>query len=411
MPPILDAPGRHRSATGPRAGPFASVSPRSAVPLAWRNAVADKRRLARSVSGIAFAVLLVLLELGFRNAFLDSALEVMRQFDGDLFLTSSTKFRFGHREPFSWRQLHAARAVIGVASARPIYAAWVGSGWKNPQSHKIYDVQVLAFDPDQPVFLFPEVRAHIDELRQPDTALADRRARSFLGTASAGTVTELARRQIRIVGDISLGPDFTTDGTLIMSDRTFMKLFSSHRLARGEHPDVELGAVKLQPGFTTTEVQHALQLAMPAAISVLTPNELLTRETRFQSIVSPVGPIFTLGAAIGFIVGMTIIYQILHSDLSDQLPQYATLKAMGYPDSYLVRVVLEQAACYGLIGFLPALALATLLYRLIGDIALLPLRMTGGIVLGALALTLAMSTLAALLAVRRLVAADPAQVF
>ena len=92
-----------------------------------------------------------------------------------------------------------------------------------------------------------------EELRQPDTALSDRRARRFYGFANAGTVTEMAHRDIRIIGTFSLGPDFTTDGTLIMSDRSFLKFFAAHVLAEGELADVEFGVVKVQPGHSIEE--------------------------------------------------------------------------------------------------------------------------------------------------------------
>jgi putative ABC transport system permease protein len=381
------------------------------VPVAWRNIMADKRRLVRSTSGIAFAVLLMLLQLGFRGAFLDSALEVIRNIDGDIVLTSSTKFRFGRKDPFSRRQLYAARAVEGVASARPIYAEWTTSLWKNPQTRKTYTAQVLAFDPDQPVFLFPQVQAHLQELRQPDTALFDERARAFQGMAPAGTMSELSRREIRIVGNFALGPDFTTDGTLITSDRTFLKFFAPHRLAEGELADVELGVIKVRHGYPIEDVQRTLKQALPTSIAVLTKAELLTVEIGFQNSVSPVGPIFLVGTAIGFIVGMMISYQIIYTDLSDQMLQYATLKAIGYENSYLVCVVLAQASFYALVAFLPAWVVGLVLYHLIGEIALLPLRMTLSVVAATLALTIGMCVLAAVLAVRRVLAADPADVF
>jgi putative ABC transport system permease protein len=383
----------------------------SDVPLAWRNILADKRRLLRSTSGIMFAALLMLLQLGFRGAFLDSALEIIHKIDGDIFLTSRTKFRFGREDPFSRRQLHAARPVLGVESARPIYAEWTTSIWKNPETHKTYSLQVLAFDPDQPVFLFPEVAEHLRELRQADTALFDRRARRFLGFAHAGTVTELAHREIRIVGVFSLGPDFTTDGSLITSDRTFLKFFAPHVLGEGELADVEFGVVKVRPGYTVKEVQRNLKQALPASIAVRTKDEQLALEALFQNSVSPVGPIFMLGTAIGFIVGMIISYQILYTELSDQLPQYATLKAIGYHNAYLVRVVLEQASFYALCGFVPACVIGAMLYYLMGEIALLPLRMTIEIALGTFALTLGMCAVSGILAVRRVLAADPAERF
>jgi putative ABC transport system permease protein len=232
-----------------------------------------------------------------------------------------------------------------------------------------------------------------------------------MGVADAGTVTELSLRNIRVIGTFSLGPDFTTDGTVLMSDRNFLRYFSARPLADGELADAEFGVIKVRPGYQIEDVQRALKKALPASIAVLSREELLAIEVAFQNSVSPVGPIFLLGTAIGFIVGMMISYQILYTDLSDQLPQYATLKAMGYENSYLIRVVLEQAVFCGLIGFLPAWGIGVLLYTLIGEIALLPLRMTAGIVISTLVLTVGMCVLSGALAMRRVLAADPAEVF
>ena len=381
------------------------------VALAWRNLVADKRRLLRSTTGIAFAVLLMLLQLGFREAFLESTVEIIRKIDGDIIISSATKIRFGRKDPFSRRQLYAARGVAGVASARPMYGEWMMSAWKNPQTRKTYNVQVLAFDPDQPVFLFPEIESHLQDLRQPDTALYDRRARRLLGSATSGTVTELARREIRVVDTFVLGPDFITDGTVITSDRTFLKFFAARPLLEGELADIELGIIKISPGHRVEDVQRALKQALSDSIAVRTKAEQVALEIAFQNAESSVGPIFMLGAAIGFIVGIMISYQILYTDLSDQLSQYATLKAIGYPNSYLVRVVLEQACFYALVSFLPAWALGVCLFYIIGEIALLPMRMTLVIVIQVLALTVGMCVLSGLLAVRRVLAADPAEVF
>jgi predicted ABC-type transport system involved in lysophospholipase L1 biosynthesis ATPase subunit len=136
-----------------------------------------------------------------------------------------------------------------------------------------------------------------------------------------------------------------------MGDRNFLKFFAPHRLGEGEPADVEFGVVKVRPGHRVEDVQRALQQALVAGIAVRTKAELLALEMAFQNSVSPVGPIFMLGTAIGFIVGMMISYQILYTDLSDQLSQYATLKAMCFENGYLVRVVLQQASFCGLIGF------------------------------------------------------------
>ena len=129
-------------------------------------------------------------QLGFRNAYVDSMLLVIDRLDGEIMLVDSQKYEFDRDAPFSWRQLYQARGVTGVATARPLYMEKTASIWKNPQNHKRFAIMTFAFDPDQPVFLIPEVAYHLADLRQPDTLMVDRRSRSDLGWAEAGTETE-----------------------------------------------------------------------------------------------------------------------------------------------------------------------------------------------------------------------------
>src|SRR5262249_12101717 len=162
-----------------------------------------------------FAVILMIVQIGFRDAFLDSATEIIFKIDGDLFLTSSTKYRVDFKDSFSRRQLYAARAVPGVEWVRPIYAEYAKGSWKNSQNQSTFTARVLAFDPDQPVFLWPEVNVKLTDLRQLDTAMFDRFSRRYNGFVAEGTESELARRNVRIVGTFTLGPNFTTDSTVI----------------------------------------------------------------------------------------------------------------------------------------------------------------------------------------------------
>jgi putative ABC transport system permease protein len=379
------------------------------VPLALRNLTANKRRLARSIFGIAFAIVLMLIEFGFRNAFLDSSLELIRHIDGDIVLVSSTKYRAGRKDAFSRRQLYLANGVEGVASVRPIYGDV--ALWKNPQTQKNFTINVYGFDPDASPWLWPEIDAHREALKQPDTVLFDSRARSFLGRATGGTETELGRRRVRIVGTFPLGPDFLADGTLLTSDRNFLTVFARRPLSASELADVEFGVIKILRGANVAAVKAALRQALPTSVLPLTKAELIALETTFQTKTSSVGPIFDLGAVIGFIVGMLISYQVLYTDLSDQLPQYATLKAIGFGDGYLVLSVLKQAGLYALVALVPAWLVAGILFRAIGNMTLLPLQLTPGLLLFSAALTLTMCLSSGFAAMRRVLDADPAEVF
>ena len=375
------------------------------MPLAWRNLVANKPRLLRSAGGIGFAVLLMLMQLGFEQAFFNSALEVIRGLDGDILIQSAHKYAFATRDPFPATNLDTARKVPGVASASPLYADWFTFFWKNPIDNKIFLVRAFGFDPDRPVFLYSEVNANRERLKEANTVFVDRRARRFLGMDSGATESEINGAKVKIVGSFALGPDFQSDGTVIMSEPTFTSLL------RGAGPGIDVGVIKVRSGEDRAAVQQALRQALPAEIAVFTKPQLIDFERKFQAAVSSAGPIFAMGTIVGFVVGMLISYQVTYTDLADQLPQYATLKAIGYRSGYLLRVVFEQAALNAFAGWIPALLASILLYYLIGRLALLPMHMTAYVIIVSLALTLGMCLISAAIAVHRVITADPAEVF
>jgi putative ABC transport system permease protein len=378
------------------------------VPLAWRNLLANKPRLLRSCGGIGFAVLLMLMQLGFERAFFNASLEVIRLLDGDIFLQRASKYRFATKDPFPAQDLKTAGAVTGVASAWPLYADWHHVFWRNPADGKDFLVRMFAFDPDRPVLSLPELEGSLKDLSDLDTAMVDRGGRRFLGMDPPPSTGELNGTKIKIIGSFAIGPDFENDGTVVIGDRTFAKLLPN---PRGGPPDVELGVIKLTPGSDPIIVQQAIAAVVPADVSVLTKAQLLELERKFQADVSSAGPIFAMGTLVGFIVGMLISYQIIYTDVAEQQPQYATMKAMGYRTRYLIQVVIEQAALSALAGWVPAVLVSIVLFRIVGELALLPLHMTVGLALVSLALTLAMCLISAVLAVRRVVSADPAEVF
>jgi putative ABC transport system permease protein len=380
------------------------------VPLAWRNLLANKRRLIRSSAGIGFAVVLMLVQLGFERGFFNASLGMIRQLDGDLFVMRASKYRFGSEDPFAARDLDPARSIAGVASVVPLYASWQRFFWKDPAGDASYLIQVFAFDPEHPPFLLDEVRAESDRLKEADSVLIDRRSRPFLGMSGDLRQAELNGRNVNVVGSFALGPDFMASGTVMMSDRSFASFLAGSPTNLAAVP-VEFGVIKLQPGADSDAAERALAAALPSEVRVLSKPELIAFERAFQADLSSAGPIFWMGTLVGFIVGMLISYQVIYTDLSDQLPQYATLKGMGFRTGYLVRVVFEQAALSALVAYVPAWLLTLLLYQVIGYLALLPLRMTPQLTLLSFGLTLGMCLVSAALAIRRVIAADPAEVF
>jgi putative ABC transport system permease protein len=380
------------------------------VPLALRISLSDRRRLALSLSGVTFAVVIILAELGFLNALLDAQVELLAKIDADVFIVSSRKVALGADMPFARRRVEQALACRSVASARPIWIVLQGN-WRNARDHSLHAVRVLGVDPAAAPLSDPDLREQLGALARPDTTLIDRRSREEIGPCRAGVETELSQHRFHVAGTFDLGTDFVNDATLVMSDRDFLEVASDGDPVPSSLARVELGAVKLREGVELDAALSELRSLLPDDVRVLARRELVRSELDFWEAATPVGPIFSLGCFMGFVVGTFIVYQVLSNDVLDNLPQLATLKALGYDDRYLLRVVLEQSLILGLLGFLAGLALGALLYRSIDAATGIPMRLTlvrGAIVL---ALDLAMCSLSGVLAARRALHADPAEMF
>jgi putative ABC transport system permease protein len=191
-----------------------------------------------------------------------------------------------------------------------------------------------------------------------------------------------------------------------MSDENFFRVLPTRR--RGL---ADLGLIRLKPGADPVAAQARLTALLPADVRVLIHDQYEDQELAYWTLTTPIGFIFKLGVAMGIVVGLIIVYQILYNDVNSHLPEYATLKAMGFPNSYMSAVVLRQALLLSIIGFLPGGALSVLIYKFAGDATLLPIHMTAGRMVGVYVLTALMCVGAGALAMRRVRLADPAEIF
>jgi putative ABC transport system permease protein len=385
------------------------------TPLAWRNLVHSKARMAASVGGVAFAVVLMFLEMGFRNGLYDSQTYVVQTLDADLLIVHAHKEAVVPKVPFARARLFQAKAHPDVAAAYPLYLEELKASWRSAVTKKDYPILVFGVEPDDPVFRIDEVRRQSALLKVPDTALLDSRGKDFYGPRQAGAEAELSRRAVKVVGTFPLGPDFRVDGNVIVGARTFFKLFGAP--APGAAADdrvagrVEFGLLKLRPGADPAAVRSDLQARLGADVSVLTPEEFNGRVRAFWGASKPVGYVFGLGTAVGFLIGVVICYQILYNDITDNLPQYATLKAMGYSDAFLVKVVLQEAVFLAVLGFVPGLLLSLGAYSLLQQTSGILMRLTPARAALVFFLALAMCTLSAPIAIRKAVRSDPAELY
>jgi putative ABC transport system permease protein len=144
---------------------------------------------------------------------------------------------------------------------------------------------------------------------------------------------------------------------------------------------------------------------------VFTKPELIEHEQNYWNTSSSFGIIFGFGTIMGLLVGGVIVYQVLYSDVSDHLQEYATLKALGFRDRFLLLLVLQEASILALSSFLPAVLASTGLYAFLTAVSGIRIEMTIGKTLLVLGLTTGVCALAAAVALNRLRDADPASVF
>ncbi|MBD2180289.1 ABC transporter permease DevC [Aerosakkonema funiforme] len=383
---------------------------RRRTPLGWLQLSRHKSRLLVALSGIAFADVLMFMQLGFQNALYDSNTRLNRAIQADIVLMSPQARNSQSLSTLSRRRLYQASDVPGVKSAQAMYINTVS--WKNPQTRKKTTVQVIGFNPEQPALNIPEINAQLDKIRLPDTFLFDRGARGdykeVFAQLEAGreVTTEVDRRTITIGGLFKLGASFGADGTLISSDENFLRLFPKRQAG-----SISLGLIYIEPGADSTQVAAALKAYLPEDVKVLTIAEFIKFEENYWKTGSPIGFIFGMGVAMGFIVGVIIVYQVLSTDVNAHIKEYATFKAMGYHNSYLLGVIFEEALILAVLGFIPGMIVPLGLYNLARNATNLPIYMTLFRAIMVLSLTIIMCVISGSIATSKLQSADPADMF
>jgi putative ABC transport system permease protein len=383
---------------------------RHKIPLAWLQLIREKGRFVVALAGIAFANILMLMQLGFQDALYDSNTRIHELLNVDIVLLSPTSRNLNTLTSFPRRRLFQAASHPAVASADSIYVD--PALWINPDTKEETAILVIGFNPARQVFNLPAVNQNLDILRFPDTYLFDQATRGNYKKAIAQltqgkpVTTELSRRKITLQGLYTIGASFGPDGSIMTSDQNFLRV--SPTMDAGK---ISIGRVLLKPGSQPEQVVAELQQQLPEDVKVLTKQGFVDLEKNYWRKNTAIGFIFTLGVGMGFIVGIIIVYQILYSDVTDHLPEYATLKAMGYRNTYLLGVVFQEALFLAVLGYIPGSLISVGLYGLTRGATNLPLFMTTARVIQVLILTIVMCTISGAIAMRKLQAADPADIF
>jgi putative ABC transport system permease protein len=414
----------------------------SSPPLALRNVMHGGRKTAAAVAGVAFAVTMVLLQLGFYGAVEITATNVYEQLDFDVVLLAATYDQFFAPGEFPMERLRQARSVEAVAAAAPLYStfnlwrcppyppddaaiAWDDErpepgalrrwllGDRLPRPLKRRELLVIGVDLENDPFNGP-IRRSIEEwkprLQEARSVLLNEQSNLDFGWPLVDRFDgwELGRTAVRIVGGFPMLRGFAADGAAICSDLNFARLCE-----RPSTEQVQFGFLKLRESDrpAVEEVCRSLREILPPDVVPYTRAEILRRETDHWVGQTATGKLFAFGVLVAAIVASAVIYQVLSNDVRDHLAEYATLKAMGHTNAFLSGVVIRQALIYAGAAFLIAVVLGFGLYRATEALAGIPMRLTPRIVGLSFLLTALIGLVSAVFTLEKVWRADPAELF
>ncbi|MDX8354911.1 ABC transporter permease DevC [Cognatiyoonia sp. IB215182] len=380
------------------------------LPIGWLQLAHNRTRLIAAVAGVGFANLLVFVQLGILGALNGTTVAPYALFEADIMVSSVDANTLTDGSNVARQRLFQALAVPGVADGTPLFIA--NLTWQR-EDGTFSTLQTFGVDSEAADFLREDVAARFAPLGLEDRVLIDRSTRGLasgaLDDVSPHTpfVFEANDRTLSAIGTVDVGGGFSADGALFVSDQTFMRLFGNRSPSAPNHI-----LLKVDEGIDPIVIVDRLRDVLPAeSVKVDTVENAAAADLSYQTTERPTGIIFGFGVLIGVLVGIVIVYQILATDVADHLKEYATFKAMGYGQPFFLGIVFEEAIILAVFGFVPGLLASLGLYAGLEVATGLPMEMTVDVAIMVLLGTLLACAISGAIATRRLVGADPADLF
>ncbi|MEZ6137374.1 MAG: FtsX-like permease family protein [Pirellulaceae bacterium] len=425
------------------------------TPIAILNLWHQGAKTLVSTGGVAFALLLVFMQLGFMGAVSHTATNVLSHLKFDILIRARDYLHLYEPSQIDRQWLAIAASTRGVSATHPFWITihnWRGLPTAEEQAAGEFDIKylpiaVMAFEPEANVFDLPDIQQAIagGKLSRDSSLLIDDSTQADYGPLHAGRFsaedvgrqTEIGGRQFTIHGLFKLGTGLAANGAAVTSHHGFARITpwdvrhtTSIGLVQvdGGPEQVALVLDRLRERTALSSDGKTLTSAAPTgmmswfetgnkggssagAVTVLSRDEALELENKRWLWQTPIGLIFQLGVLLSLLVGGAIVYMVLSTDVANRLPEYATLLAIGYSRLYLASIVMTQAIVLSLLGFLAAWAAAELLYRLTTAYSNIPLIMEPLRIASVGGLGLLMCCTSGLFALRKLWKAEPASLF
>jgi putative ABC transport system permease protein len=370
---------------------------------AWHNVFHNRKRAAAALAGIAFSVLLVFMQMGFLDTARRGATMLYSFLDFHILLSSDKYENLDSAGELDLNRLVQASLVPGVAQVAPFRVG--RADWEDKDSKLVSTLMLLGSELNPNLFSNQEIAGQLGSIAAPNTVMLDILSHQNYGQARVGREAKINDTDVTVGSLFQLGMGFYREGAALVNSETFQ------RLMRGDHRKVSLGLVRVRPGADPAQVRKALRQALPSDVVIWGRQELLDKEQAYFLSVKPVGIMFQAGALVSLVVGGVILFQVLSTEISNKLNEFATMKAMGYGDRHIYWVGIQQALLYAgfsyLIAMLGAWGIFSLAYRL----SRLPIYFTADLAGQVLAMTLGVCSLSGVLALQKVRRADPAELF
>ena len=379
------------------------------MPIGWLQLTHNRTRFAAALAGVAFANVLVFVQLGIMNSMGAATLRPYDFFQADIMISASDASTLTDGGNVARQWSLQALGDPDVSGGMGLFIANV------PWDRGEKDISLTTFgvDPIKTEFLSKDIASDLNLLQVRDAALLDRLARGLAKDEAASIRPqtplsfETQGRTITAYATFSGGGGFGGDGYMLVSDQTFLSLFPTRSSSAPDHI-----LLSLRPSAQTDAVIARLKtLISDPSLRIRSYQDAAQEDLRYQQTKRPTGIIFGFGVLIGVLVGIVIVYQVLSTDVADHLREDATFKAMGYGPRFFLGIVFEEALVLGIMGFIPGLVVGTTILTLMGKITTLPLGMTPSMAMTVFLGTIVFSALSGAIATRRLGAADPADLF
>ncbi|MEW6669028.1 MAG: FtsX-like permease family protein [Thermodesulfobacteriota bacterium] len=373
------------------------------VSVAWHNVFQNKKRALAAVGGISFSILLVFMQLGFLDATRTAAASLFQIFDYDLGIVSERYKFLGAPDSFDRMRLTQAMVLPEVEAAAGLQ---IGQGfWKDKDTKSTCQVLIFGI-PLEPRFIRdPMIRGVIENIRRNNTVLVDLYSHKDFGALFTGREVEVNDKTVSIAGHFRLGVTLFSEGCVIVSGDDFSRLTLQGGRA------ISYGFLRIRSGADPVKIKDRLKKVLPDDILIFTKKEMIQQEQDYFISVKPVGIIFQVGVLVAFIVGVVILFQVLNTDITTRLDEFATLKAMGFKDWSLYIIGIQQALLYALMGYFPSLVLGLIVFHVVHLLSRMPMDLDFPMALFVFSMSLLMCVISCILGLQKVRRTDPAELY